>query len=394
MEYIDLFYAVFKHIALVILLIFVYKYLEKFYRKKMYRNEEEKADNIVFFTKIFFIIIALSYFLAYLPSLLGFNNINVTKGFAILFIAKIFYTIVAYYITTKYGREILTNIKLEKTKKLLKLLKDKQESADYDENSNRVDLNDSYFYRTSNNTFWEKDVESYTSTKRTRFINLFFFIISVSIAVIALFVVYDDLSKMSNNSVLVGFLALIFVYVLQRAYTDIYALYVIVKCNKIDIGNVINISLGGDSIEGEIIEISDTKVEVEHNFTGKIEVIPIALFLTDSVTYIPERTRFNFEYVLGIDYYKDDSGKKLKSDFISIMNQLKGDKLISNKIEVDEVPKVWVIPDNDGVKVVCSFILLKPKGKTMAYLDLHDSILSRTNNLKYDLRTPKLIELV
>jgi ABC-type multidrug transport system fused ATPase/permease subunit len=366
-------------------LLLIYLLLGYLYKHYLYRYDLKKRKSITALTRTFAIITFFSYFLTYF-------GINVTNALIVFFVAKLLYNITSFYVIRWKGKEREVNHKIE-SKKLIKTLHEKLDTALDDEEGRKVDLGEEYFYRASEESFYQRRKIS-VATKLTRFLDIFLIVFYAVVSLILIISLYDGLAKVAQDNILVGVFALLFIYVLNRLYIDIYALYVVVKSNALDIGGVIEFTTNGDRVYGRITEISETKVEVEESSSGATVLLPISLFLNESVKCFGEQTRYFKSFVIGLDRYAQDSGATIKEDFRSLLEQIGSDARMVDRLRFDEDPYFRIVPDDNGVKLVIGYYLLKPETKRMIEYDFEDMLLSKANTIGYDLRTPKLIEIV
>lgn len=312
--------------------------------------------------------------------------------FSIIYFSKIISHILSFVNLRIYGEE--NEIKVEITNKIKKLFLHKIHNDTIEEcDSNIVKIDDEYIFHKDEDKFY-KSVVTKTSTKSTKIIDAILFTSMAFIALSLVLPILGDLNTYLSNSYALPIFAFIFVYVFGSVYPHLYGAFLVIKNRNIELGDFIRIE--EKNLKGRIIEVAISWVILKDHTKGTLKIVPTSYFhlyvvenLSKFQTYSGKKEVLT--YVLGFDLYNKDNGKRIKTIFCNILDEL--------ETEIKAISKggnhnLWITSDNDGVKITIWYFVTNIEKEEKIKLDVEDFILTYCTNLNIDLRTPKLLEVV
>jgi len=191
-------------------------------------------------------------------------------------------------------------------------------------------------------------------------------------------------------------LAFLGAYVLNPAFPDMYAFFTFVSNKSIDLEKFISFNDNGKIIKGRIIEMTTSHIILKDHVNGISLTIPnmnLHNKVINNLDDINEHLGFKrtLSYVIDFASYQKDYGIKLKSVFKNILNKF---EIKTNQISKQEEYDVWIVSNNDGVEIKLWYFIKDIEKEEKIKLDIEDFILYEISKIGFDLRTPKLIEII
>jgi len=361
----------------------VFRYIYRYDDSKRYASIKVLiAMNIVSF--ITWIVAEVSH---------DYEHLKVATIFSIAYISKFTFHILSFINLKMYGKpkefcqEVTNSLKKQKLKKIFF----KKLASVNDEE--RIVLNKEFYYIVKEKKFY-RNIVTNVPNQTSRFIDIMIFIIVFFIALSLIIPAIGELNAFLNNSYILAIFAFIFVYVLGPVYPNLYGSFLVIKNEHIDMGDFIFIKEKG--IKGRLIEVKSSWVKLKDHTTGTILTIPSKYFSENIVENLSKLQssygiKHVLEYVLSYKSYKDDCGENIRRVFKAILDDLEKDM---KSVFKGDMHCIWIIPDNDGVKVTIWYFVTDIEREERIKLDVEDYILRVCTKNDLDLTTPDLIEVI
>ena len=386
-----------------ILLLFVLSFIIKRYIY-IYDTKKQKSIltslNLLIFFTIFFIII---------EEFTHKNIAIISQVFMIILIIKIIYHSLGYYFIKKFGK-ILYILEEVKSKKQLNILFEKFQGKlidslgdTYNEDKTlkeqilnykqKVELNKEYLLK--GGTIFKR-LEKYVSNKTTSMIDIGLIILLAIFAMALIMPIVKPLNDIFNNDYMFAVFAFLGAYVLNPAFPDMYAFFTFVRNKNIDLEKFISFKDNGRTIKGRIIQMTTSHIIVKDHVSGISLTIPNMNLHNKVINNYDDMNEHLglkqiLTYVVDFDSYKKDLGIKLKSVFQSILNDFEQKTSIISK---QENYNVWLSSHDYGIKITLWYFIKDIEQEEKIKLDIEDFILYEASKYDFDLRTPKLIEII
>ena len=377
---------------------FVKKYLYKYDTKK--QKSTLNSFNILIIITIIFIVIQ------------EFTNKDISlisQIFIIILTMKIIYHILGYYFINRFGKELyieeevkskklINELYLKYSSKILQELNNEQiNSSNLLEKiqSTKIKLSLDKKYTLKNGKIY-LNIKQYVSNKTTSLIDIGLIILLGVFAMALIIPIIKPLNDIFNNDYMFAVLAFLGAYVLNPAFPDMYAFFTFVRNKNIDLEKFISFNDNGKLIKGRIIEMTTSHIILKDHVKGITLTIPnmnLHNKVINNLDDINEHLGYKrtLQYVIDFPSYNNDLGIKIKSSFKNILNNFEEK---TSSISKQEEYDVWLISDNNGVKIILWYFIKDIQNEEKIKLDIEDFILYEASKLDFDLRTPSLIEIV
>jgi len=387
-------------ITLVIFLLLFNFFIKNYIYK--YDNKKQKSTlisfNILIILTIFFIII---------EELTHENIAIISQIFIIILITKLVYHILGYYFIKKFGKQLAIEEELKSSKiknelinryqnKILaKLELEKSDDLinEIKASKMKLELNEQYIIK--NGSIF-KNISKYVSNKTTSLIDIGLIILLGIFTMALIMPIIKPLNDIFNNDYMFAVFAFLGAYVLNPAFPDMYAFFTFVRNKNIDLEKFISFTDNGKLIKGRIIEMSTSHIILKDHVKGISLTVPNMNLHNKVINNYDDINEYlglkqTLTYVIDFNTYNQDLGIKLKSIFQDILNSFQTQtSLISKQNEYH----VWLSSHDYGVKITLWYFIKDIEQEEKIKLDIEDFILYEATKVKFDLRTPKLIELI
>ena len=391
--------TLFTFALLTFLLIFNY-----FIKNYVYKYDNKKQKSTLF---SFNIIIVFTIFFIIIEEFTHKNISIISQIFIIIIITKLIYHSLGYYfikkfgkclnieeeiksskllneLTSKYQNKILAKLELEKSDDIISEIKNTKI---------KLELNETYIIK--NGTIY-KNIQKYVSNKTTSLIDIGLIILLGIFTMALIMPIIKPLNDIFNNDYMFAVFAFLGAYVLNPAFPDMYAFFTFVRNKNIDLEKFISFSDNGNLIKGRIIEMTTSHIILKDHVKGISLTVPnmnlhnkVINNYDDINEYLGLKQTLN--YVVAFDSYQKDLGIKLKSTFENILNNF---QIQTSLISKQDTYNVWLSSHDYGIKITLWYFIKDIEQEEKIRLDIEDFILYEATKIGFDLRTPKLIELI
>lgn len=372
-----------------ILLVYTLKFVIQSY---IFKYDTKRRDSIIKSMSVFLAICYISMILAQFTG----NSTVMIKAILVLLAFKILYHFTRNMLVELYGKEV--DIEVEVTnKKVLEEINIQLEKKllNSEEKVSKIEINKEYFYKTKEDKFYEKKVV-HISTKATSLLEI---VLLVFYSIFTATVIIDILEPIHNifqSSFTIPAIAFLGAYVFNPAFSDIYAFVTFIKNKNIDLEKFIRFKDNGEIIKGRIISMNTSHLIIKDHVLGITKTVPnreLIGKIIDNLSNIENKLgiKHTLSYVVGYDLYKDDLGEELKKNFKTILSDFEA---VNNDISKQDEYNIWLTSHNDGVNILLWYFVKDIEEEERIRLDIEDFILQEATKYNYDLRTPKLIEVI
>lgn len=312
--------------------------------------------------------------------------------YSIVYLSKMTYHIFSYLNVKIFGKSDEVNdeikgffVKRRIKKEYFELINESSEQ--------RVILGEKYIYYPVDDKLLEK-VTTKLASKTTKITDIIIFISILMIAISLIIPLLSDVNAYLKDSYALPIFGLFFIYVLGPVYPNLYGAFLVIKNEHVELGDFIRIK--EKNIKGRVIEVDIFYIKLKDHTLSTIVTIPSSYFMTYMVENLNKfqnsyGRKEILEYVLGYELYSYDKGERIKVIFKNILDDLEAD---NKAIFKGDEHNVWIVPDNDGVKLVMWYFVADIEKEEKIKLQVEDYILVYCTNHNVDLRTPKLLDIV
>jgi len=391
--------TLFTFALLAFLLVFNY-----FIKNYVYKYDNKKQKSTLF---SFNILIVFTIFFIIIEEFTHKNISIISQIFIIIIITKLIYHSLGYYfikkfgkclnieeeiksskllneLTSKYQNKILAKLELEKSDDIISEIKNTKI---------KLELNETYIIK--NGTIY-KNIQKYVSNKTTSLIDIGLIILLGIFTMALIMPIIKPLNDIFNNDYMFAVFAFLGAYVLNPAFPDMYAFFTFVRNKNIDLEKFISFSDNGKLVKGRIIEMTTSHIILKDHVKGISLTVPnmnlhnkVINNYDDINEYLGLKQTLN--YVVDFDSYQKDLGIKLKSTFENILNNF---QIQTSLISKQDNYNVWLSSHDYGIKITLWYFIKDIEQEEKIRLDIEDFILYEATKIGFDLRTPKLIELI
>lgn len=378
--------------------IFIKKYLYKYDGKKQ-KSTLNSFNILIFITIIFIVIEEYSH-----------GNIAlISKVFIIVLFMKIMYHSFGYFFIKKFGKKLCIEDEIKDTLLYNELIQKYSSKIIHAINDDNIDVNNlskhikkiklklelNNIYSFKNGQIY-KIKEKFVSNKTTALIDIGLIVLLGIFTLALIMPIIKPLNEVFNNDYMLAVFAFLGAYVLNPAFPDMYAFFTFVRNKNIDLEKFISFNDNGKLVKGRIIEMTTSHIILKDHVSGISLTIPNMNLHNKVINNLDDLNEHlglkrTLEYVVDFDSYNKDLGIKLKSSFKSILENFQKQ---NEDISLQEEYNVWIVSDNNGVKIKLWYFIKDIQFDERIKLDIEDFILYESTKLGFDLRTPSLIEII